>query len=75
MPLARKARNENDGDDQTYYDGEDPVFTGVNKSGEEIVFSVNLEEADILLSDEALDKKHEFETKIHEEYTLHVDKE
>lgn len=75
MALARKAKNENDGEDGIYYDGKDPVFTGKSKTGEEILFSVNLEEADILLSDEALEKKHDFEAKISEEYTIHLDNE
>ena len=72
MALSRKMNDDGDG---LFFEGKDPVFKTTTKDGEEVIFSLDLEAADILVSEEKQDQIREFDKKIHETYTIHVDDE
>ena len=72
MALSRKMNDDGDG---MFFEGKDPVFKTTTKDGEEVIFSWDLEAADILVSEEKQEQIREFDKKIHETYTIHVDDE
>ena len=47
MALSRKMNDDGDG---MFFEGKDPVFKTTTKDGEEVIFSLDLEAADILVS-------------------------
>ncbi len=65
MALSRKA----EGDGQIF-NGEEQVFTGKDKDGKEVVFTLDFDDIDILKSEDLLKKEAEFEAKIKEEYQI-----
>lgn len=72
MALSRKMNDDGDG---MFFEGKDPVFKTITKDGEEVVFSLDLEEADALIPEEKQEQLREFDKKIHETYTIHLDDE
>ena len=72
MALSRKMNDDGDG---MFFEGKDPVFKTTTQDGEEVIFSLDLEAADILVSEEKQEQIREFDKKIHETYTIHVDDE
>ena len=72
MALSRKMNDDGDG---MFFEGKDPVFKTTTIDGEEVIFSLDLEAADILVSEEKQEQIREFDKKIHETYTIHVDDE
>lgn len=72
MALSRKLNDDGDG---MFFEGKDPVFKTTTKDGEEVVFSLDLEEADALIPEEKQEQLREFDKKIHETYTIQLDEE
>lgn len=72
MALSRKLNDDGDG---MFFEGKDPVFKTTTKDGEEVVFSLDLEEADALIPEEKQEQLREFDKKINETYTIHLDDE
>lgn len=72
MALSRKANDDGDG---LFFEGNDPVFKATTEDGEEVIFSFDMGEADSLISEEKQAQLREFDKKIHETYTIHLDEE
>lgn len=70
MALSRKMNDDGDG---MFFEGKDPVFKTTTKEGEEVIFSLDLEAADALISEEKQEQIREFDKKIHETYTINIE--